>query len=68
MREMTFRTVGVLPVTDTRWHIREGGGHVWFVNENPEVTPYCLQNGVMVAVVDVAEDTEAPLIMPKVDA
>jgi len=65
---MTFRTVGLLPVSSGRWHIREGGGHVWFVNENPDVQPYCLQNGVMVAVVDVAENVDAPLIQPKVDA
>lgn len=68
MKEMTFRTVGVLPVTGGRWHVREGGGHIWFVNEDTDVQPYCLQNGVMVAVVDVADDMEAPLIMPKVDA
>ena len=68
MREMTFRTVGLLPVSSGRWHVREGGGHVWFVNEDPTVQPYCLQHGVFTAVVDAGADTEAPLIMPKVEA
>lgn len=66
MQEMTFRTVGILPVTDSRWHIREGGGHIWFVNENPAVQPYCLQHGVVVQVVDAGVEPEAPLIQPKV--
>jgi hypothetical protein len=68
VQEMTFRTVGVLPIANGRWHVREGGGHIWFVNENPEVCPYCLQNGVFVAVVDAGVEPQAPLIQPRVPA
>lgn len=68
MQEMTFKTVGVLPVSSGRWHIREGGGHVWFVNEDPDIGAYALVNGIVVSVVDWAEEPSAPLIVPKVDA
>jgi len=68
VRETTFKTVGLLPASNGRWHVREGGGHVWFVNENPAVQPYCLQNGVFAAVVDGWIDPTAPLIMPKANA
>lgn len=65
---MTFRTVGVLPATATPWHIREGGGHVYFVNEDPDVGAFALVDGVFARAVDAIEEPEAPLIMPKVDA
>lgn len=68
MREMTFETVGYLPVARGQWHVRRGGGHVWFVNEDPDVGPWVLLNGVMTPVVDASVDATAPLIMPKVEA
>lgn len=68
MREMTFRTVGFLPVTATRWFIREGGGHVWFVNEDHDIPAMALVDGVLVVAVDAATDVDVPLIQPKVDA
>lgn len=65
---MTFKTVGILPAAAGRWHVREGGGHLWFVSEDPSVKPYALYQGVITPVVDAAVDPEAPLIMPKVGA
>lgn len=65
---MVFKTVGLLPVSAGRWHVREGGGHLWFVSEDPNVAPMVFYNGVMTPVVDAKDDAEAPLIMPKVDA
>lgn len=68
LREMSFVTVGLLPAAAGRWHVREGGGHLWFVNEDPTVSPYVYYNGAMTKVVDASKDAEAPLIMPKVTA
>lgn len=68
MKEMTFRTIGVLPAAAGRWFIREGGGHIWFVSEDAAVAPMVLSDGELRQVVDYATDATAPLIMPKVDA
>jgi hypothetical protein len=63
---MVFETIGYLPTARGRWHVRTGGGHVWFVNEDHAVEPYVLLNGVMTPVVDAHVDTTAPLVVPKV--
>lgn len=68
MKQMTFSTVGMLPKSEGRWHVREGGGHLWFVPEDVNAKPYVLYNGLLTPVVDAGEDPTAPLIMPKVDA
>lgn len=65
---MTFETIGYLPAARGQWHVREGGGHIWFVNEDPDVGPYALLNGVMTPIVDATEVPDAPLVMPKVEA
>jgi hypothetical protein len=65
---MTFETVGYLPAARGQWHVRMGGGHVWFVNEDTDVAPQVLLNGEVRPVVDASEDATAPLIMPKVEA
>lgn len=62
---MTFETIGYLPAALGKWHVRSGGGHVWFVNEDADVEPYVLLNGVMTPVVDAQVDTTAPLVIPK---
>lgn len=58
----------MLPAADGQWHVRAGGGHVWFVNEDPSVGPWVLADGELRPVVDAATDHSAPLIMPKVYA
>lgn len=68
MKEMTFETVGQLPVAAGQWHIRLGGGHVWFVNEDRTAGVFALVDNVLVPVVDTTEQPDAPLIMPKVFA
>ena len=65
---MSFNTIGLLPVSGGQWHVREGGGHLWFVSEDPAVGPYVIYNGVLTPVVDAADEPTAPLIMPKLDA
>lgn len=68
MQETTFRTVGVLPIAEGRWHIRQGGGHTYFVNEDPDVDHFALVDGSFVRAVDGIEQGEAPLIQPRVPA
>lgn len=68
MKEMRFTTVGVLPEARGRWHVREGGGRIWFVNEAPETEPLVLLDGALVRVVDAAIEPDAPLVQPLVDA
>ena len=65
MKEMHLETVGYLPVARGQWHVRMGGGHLWFVNEDPDVSPMVFLNGEMTPVVDWVESPTAPLIMPK---
>lgn len=64
MRQMAFETVGVLPAGKA-WYVRTGGGHVWFVNEDPAIAPMALVEGRLVYLVDAAQDQDAPLIQPK---
>jgi hypothetical protein len=66
--EMTFITVGTLPAALGIWHVRRGGGRLWFVNEDPTVAPYAIVEDEIVSVVDAIEEPFAPLIMPKVGA
>lgn len=68
MLEMTFTTVGKLPVSRGVWHVRRGGGRLWFVNEDPSVSPYAIVEDDVVPVVDALANPDAPLIMPKVTA
>ena len=65
MKEMQFRTVGALPVAKGQWFIREGGGHLWFVNEDPAVAPMALVDGQMRVIVDAAENPDAPLVQQR---
>jgi len=65
---MTFKTIGILPNARGRWHVRTGGGHVVFVNEDPDVTPYALLDAGLTPIIDWATDPTAPLLVPKVGA
>lgn len=65
MREIFFETIGYLPAAKGRWHVRKGGGYLWFVNEDPDVKPQCIVDDVVTPIVDAATDPDAPLIVPK---
>jgi len=60
---MSFIYVGALPVSDAPWHLKTGGGYVWFVNENHP--PMYLVDNQLVPVVRSDEHPDAPLILPR---
>jgi len=55
----------MLPAAGGQWHVRTGGGHVWFVNEDPAVEPWVLADGELRPLVDAVQEPSVPMIMPK---
>ncbi len=66
VRQMTFETVGMLPKSEGRWNVRLGGGHIVFVNEDPNVEPLILVRGEgqVRKVVDYATTPGVELLQP----
>lgn len=66
MKQIDFTYHGVLPISSTPWHIKAGGGYIWFISE--DAGPYVLMDGEIVRVVDAAAEPDAPMILPKAGA
>lgn len=63
MKEIQFTYVGALPASDKPWHLKTGGGYVWFVNEDHP--PMYLADDGLHVVVRAEEYPDAPMILPR---